>query len=275
MRKIGIHFFLITILFVLAACGSSTTSSNNTITIGATAGPFSDQLQEGILPIMDEKGYSIEIVEFNDYIQPNNALQEGSIDANLYQNPNYLRNYNEENGMDLVSTFAAPTPPMSLFSSKHTSLEDIQNGMTITIPNDPVNIARSLKMLESYGWIVLDKDADPLTASEKDILENKYNLEIRPIEAAQTPRSLDDTDFAVINGNYSIASGLNLEDAVDLEETTEDYLVNLVVRKEDEASAFVQDLKEAYQSEAFLEYTNEHLKGYVKPPYQREVEEGQ
>lgn len=261
--------------FILAACGSGSASGEKELVIGATAGPYSDQLKEGIVPLLEDKGYSVEIVEFNDYIQPNNALNEGEIDANLYQNRNYLLNFNEEHGMDLVPVFAVPTAPIALYSEKHTSLDDVEPGMTITLPNDPVNLARSLHMLEGYGWITIDKNVDPITASEKDILENKYDLNIQPLEPAQTPRSLSDTDFAFVNGNYALASGLKLEEAVDVEKTSEDFLIYLTVRKEDEDSTFVKDLEDAYKSEEFLQYTNEKSKGYVKPPYQLELEESQ
>ena len=274
MKKIVSYFVLFSIIFVLAACGSKETGSEKEIKIGATAGPYSDQLKEGIIPILEEKGYNVEIVEFNDYVQPNNALNEGSIDANLYQNRNYLLNFNEEQGMDLVPAFAVPTAPIAFYSEKHDSLDDIENGMTITLPNDPVNLARSLHMLEGYGWITVDKSVDPITASERDIQENKYDLKVKPIEPAQTPRSLSDTDFAFVNGNYALASGLKLEEAVDVEKTSEDFLIYLTVKKEDENSQFLKDLEAAYKSQEFLEYTNENSKGYVKPPYQVELEEG-
>jgi D-methionine transport system substrate-binding protein len=129
-------------------------------------------------------------------------------------------------------------------------------------------------MLEGYGWITVDKSVDPITASERDIQENKYDLKVKPIEPAQTPRSLSDTDFAFVNGNYALASGLKLEEAVDVEKTSEDFLIYLTVKKEDENSQFLKDLEEAYKSEEFLEYTNENSKGYVKPPYQQEAEAG-
>jgi len=129
MKKIVSYFVLFSIIFVLAACGSKETSSEKAIKIGATAGPYSDQLKEGIIPILEEKGYNVEIVEFNDYVQPNNALNEGSIDANLYQNRNYLLNFNEEQGMDLVPAFAVPTAPIAFYSEKHDSLDDIENGI--------------------------------------------------------------------------------------------------------------------------------------------------
>ncbi|GAB3796490.1 MetQ/NlpA family ABC transporter substrate-binding protein [Virgibacillus kimchii] len=274
MRKTFICLLLFITGVALAACGSTSASEEGKeITIGATAGPYSDQLQEGIIPILEEEGYSIDVVEFNDYIQPNNALNEGEIDANLYQNRNYLNNFNADHGMDLVVPFAVPTAPIALYSERHTSLEDVEAGMKVTLPNDPVNLARSLHMLEDYGWISIHEEADPITASENDIEENHLDLQVEPIDPAQTPRSLGDTDFAFVNGNFALASGLKLEEAVDVEKTSEDFLIYLTVRKEDENEDFVEALRKAYESEKFLKYTNEHLQGYVKPPYQVEVEE--
>lgn len=272
MRKFVYGFFIIFVVSMMSACnGSSKADSKGdqkVLTIGATAGPYSDQLKEGIVPLLEEKGYTVKITEFNDYIQPNRALDEGSIDANLYQNRNYLKNFNEEHEMDLVASYAVPTAPIALYSKRHTSLEDIEEGMKITLPNDPTNLARSLHMLVDYGWITIDEEADPLIASERDIVDNFYNLDIVPLEAAQTPRSLEDSDFAFVNGNYALASGLKLEEAVDIEKTSEDYLIYVTVRNGEEDEEWAKDLKEAYYSDEFLEYTNKHAKGYVKPPYQ-------
>ena len=274
MRKTILGALLILAASILIGCGATSASEDEekNILIGATAGPYSDQLKEGFIPILEEDGYTVKVVEFNDYIQPNNALNEGEIDANLFQNRNYLHNFNEDHGMDLIVPFAVPTAPIALYSEKHTALEDIDDGMKVTLPNDPVNLARSLHMMEDYGWITVDKEVDPITASEKDIEENFYDLVINPIDPAQTPRSLSDTDFAFVNGNFALASGLELEGAVDVEETSEDFLIYLTVRKEDEDAAFLHALREAYESEEFLDYTNENLKGYVKPPYQVELE---
>jgi len=272
MRKFLQISIVLFIVVVLAACGGKSEATSDgdkkEIKIGATAGPYSDQLKEGIVPLLEEKGYKVTITEFNDYIQPNRSLDEGSIDANLYQNRNYLKNFNEEHEMDLVASYAVPTAPIAFYSERHTSLDDVEEGMKVTLPNDPTNLARSLHMLVDYGWIEIDEDADPLIASEKDITANHYNLEILPLEAAQTPRSLGDSDFAFVNGNYALASGLKLEEAVDIEKTSEDYLIYITVRNGEEDEQWAQDLKEAYYSDEFLEYTKEHSKGYVLPPYQ-------
>src|SRR5699024_9560424 len=173
----------------------------------------------------------------------------------------------------LVASYAVPTAPIALYSDKHNSLEDIKDGMKITLPNDPTNLARSLHMLVDFGWVTIDDSVKQTTASEKDIIDNPYNLDVQPIEAAQTPRSLSDADFAFINGNFALAADLKLTDSVAIEDTPEDYLIYVTLRNGEENEPFAKALEKAYKSVAFLDYTNEHAQGYVKPPYQNELEE--
>lgn len=268
MKRI-MYIALFFMVFGLAACGSSKdTEELQNIKIGATAGPYSDQINDSIKDLLKKSGYKVEIIEFNDYIQPNKSLDEGDIHVNVFQNQLYLDKFNEEHQMDLVSILAVPTAPIGLYAETLTDISELKEDMKITLPNDPVNLARSLLMMEEFGWITFDDDINPIRASEKDIVENKYNLEIVPLEAAQLPRSLSDTDFAFINGNFALSSGLKLEDAVALEKTPDHYLNYVVLRSEDKDSPLAKALKDAYQSESFLQYTNDELVGFVKPDYQ-------
>lgn len=273
MIKNYVSLLLFVLLLGLVACSSDQSNEDlKTIRIGATAGPYSDQVKDSIEPLLKKEGYVVEITEFNDYIQPNKALHEGDIDVNIYQNPTYLEQYNEDHQMDLVVTIPVPTIPIALYSSQYSSIDKISEGMKVTVPDDPSNISRSLYMLEEYGWIELKADISPTKASLKDIKENKYHLEIVPIEAAQLPRSLEEVDYSLINGNFALASGLKLEDAVEIEKTPEHYMIYLTFRKEDVDKEIANALKQAYESEEFLQYTNEHLQGFVKPLYQLEME---
>ena len=277
MKKI-IHLFIVSLaLFALGACASneevSSGNEKTEINIGATAGPYSDQLKEGIAPLLEKEGYTVNVTEFSDYIQPNKALEENAVDVTVFQNAIYLEQFNEDHNMDLVASYAVPTAPIALYSDKHNSLEDIKDGMKITLPNDPTNLARSLHMLVDFGWVTIDDSVKQTTASEKDIIDNPYNLDVQPIEAAQTPRSLSDADFAFINGNFALAADLKLTDSVAIEDTPEDYLIYVTLRNGEENEPFAKALEKAYKSEAFLDYTNEHAQGYVKPPYQNELEE--
>lgn len=271
LKKIIIYVLTLTTLLLLTACASGEASGDKKeIKIGATSGPYADQLRESIIPILEKDGYKVKLVEFNDYIQPNRALQEGSIDANVFQTSVYLEAFNKEHKTDLAVGHAVPTAPIGLYSERHKDIADVKEGMKLTLSNDPVSMARALQMLDRFGWITLEGDVDQSRASEKDIVENKYNLDIIAMDGAQLPRSLGDTDFAFINGNFALASGLNLEDAVLLEDTPPEFMNNIAYHKDNLDTAFAEAINKAYHSDEFLQYTNEKNAGFTKPDYQKE-----
>ncbi|MBD8004622.1 MetQ/NlpA family ABC transporter substrate-binding protein [Bacillus norwichensis] len=273
MKKTFLGIILLTGMAVLAACGSSNTTGGKTeIKIGATAGPYSDQVTNSIKPILEKEGYDVKVIEFSDYVQPNKALHEGDLDANVFQNILYMEKFNEEHEMDLVNLLSVPTAPIGVYSEKHKDLADIRKGAKVTLPNDPVNMARALIMMDEYDWIALDGDVDPSKASEKDVAENKLNVNIAPLEAAQLPRSLGDSDFAFINGNFALASGIELESALGLEETPIQYMNQVVINSKDKKEPFVKALEDAYKSIDFVQYTDENLPGFVRPDYFSEIE---
>ena len=174
-------FILLVVVGLLAACGSNESSgeagsSSKDIKIGATSGPYSDMVSKIIKPGLEELGYKVEVVEFSDYIQPNKALNSGDIDANLFQHTIYLENFEKENNMDLTALITVPTAPMGIYSNTYKSLDEVKDGATITIPNDPVNAARAFNTLQDEGLLVVDENTEALKVSEKDIVENKKNL---------------------------------------------------------------------------------------------------
>ena len=271
MKKALFPLLALFTLFILAACTSSEANGDKKeLKIGATSGPYADQLKESIIPLLEKDGYKVKLVEFNDYIQPNRALQEGSIDANVFQTSVYLESFNKEHKSDLAVGLTVPTAPIGLYSEKHEDVSDVKEGMRLTLSNDPVSTARALQMLERLGWITLTGEIDQSRASEKDIVDNKYNLEIVAMDGAQLPRSLGDTDFAFINGNFAIASGLNLQDAVLIEDTPPEFMNNVAYHKDNLDEAFAEAIKKAYHSEEFLQYTNENNAEFTKPDYQNE-----
>ncbi len=180
------------------------------LVIGTSSGPYSDQLKLGIKPILEKQGYKVKIVEFNDYVQPNYALAEGSLDANVFQHIVYLTKFATDNKLPLSPLITVPTMPIGLYGGKQKTLAEVKNGATITMPNDPTNQARALVMLAKMGWIKLKPNVDPLRASERDVLENPKKLKLVPLEAAQLPRSLADADYAFVNGNFALAAGMKL-----------------------------------------------------------------
>ena len=242
------------------------------ITIGTSAGPYADQIKLGIKPILEKQGYKIKLVEFNDYIQPNFALAEGSLDANVFQHIVYLKKFALEHKLALTDLITIPTAPIAIYSKKHKTLDDVKEGTTVGLPNDPTNQARALVLLDQLGWIKLRASFDPVRASEKDIAVNTKKIKLLPLEAAQLPRSLGDTDYSFINGNYALASGLKLTEALVAEKISPNYINLVAIRTADKDKQFAKDLAAAYRSREFLAITNKHFAGYSKPDYQQALQ---
>lgn len=245
------------------------TPEKKELVFGATAGPYSDQIKLGIKPILEKKGYKVRIVEFSDYVQPNLALAQGALDANAFQHIVYLDKFKQDHKLNLSELVKVPTAPIAIYSRKHKSLSEVKEGATVALPNDPTNQARALALLDKFGWIKLKAGIDPIRISEKDVEVNVKKIKLIPLEAAQLPRSLDDTDYSFINGNFAIASGLKLTTALGLEDTGERYQNLVAVRTDDKDKQFVKDIADAYRSKEFKEVTETHFKGFVPPSYQR------
>ena len=246
---------------------SALAQEKKTLTIGATAGPNYDQVKLGIKPLLENKGYTVKLVEFNDYVQPNLALAQGSLDANVFQHVIYLNKFSADKGLKLTDVVKVPVAPLGIYSRKHKNLAELKNGDRITLPNDPSNLARALVFLEQQGLIKVKANIDPLKATEKDLSENPRKLQLTPIEAAQLPRTLDDAAFVVINGNFAIASGLKLTEAIALEKTPDHYLNVVAVKTEDKEQSWTKDIVAAFKSREYKAVLDKHFQGYARPAY--------
>ena len=257
------------VLALFATSTSAWAQAKRDLAIGATAGPYADQIRYGIKPILEAKGYTVKVVEFNDYVQPNFALAQGDLDANAFQHIVYLTKFASENKLALSELIKVPTAPIAIYSHKHKSLGEVQDGATVALPNDPTNAARALVVLEQLGWLKLREGYDPIRASEKDVAAYVKKIKLIPLDAAQLPRSLDDTDFSFVNGNFALASGLKLTEALALERTSPTYQNLVAVRTADKDAAWARDLAQAYRSREFLEVTQTRFAGFVKTDYQQ------
>ncbi len=254
----------------LLGCGGSSAPENNgaepggaedtVITVGASPAPHAEILAQ-IKDTLADEGYTLEVVEYSDYIQPNVALSDGILDANYFQHIAYLENYNEENSTDLVSAGGIHFEPLCIYPGKTASLDSLPDGAQIAVPSDPSNEARALLLLQDEGLITL-KDDVGLEATPIDIVENPKNIFIVEVEAAALPRTLEDVDLAIINGNYAISSGLDPRSALASEDTdseaVEKYVNIVAVRAGDESSTKIQALVAALQSDkvkTFIEKT--------------------
>lgn len=261
--------FAALLLAVLSAAAIPTTHAAQEVRIGATAGPYADQLKLGIKPLLEKKGYKVKVVEFNDYVQPNLALAQGDLEANAFQHTAYLDRFAAQHKLDLTPVIPVPTAPIGIYSRKHKSLDEVKAGTTVSMPNEPVNQARALVMLGKLGWLKIRPGVDPTKVSERDVVENTRQIRILPIEPAQTPRSLEDVDYAFVNGNYAIASGLKLTEALALENPPDYHIVVVTVRTADKDKPFVKDLVEAYHTKEFKAVVDKYFAGYVRPAYLR------
>lgn len=269
MKKLAVLVVLLISIGVLAACGgqAQTSSTKKELKIGATAGPYSDMITKAIKPQLEKQGYKVTVVEFNDYIQPNKSLAEGSIDANLFQNKLYMETFAKQNNMQLSEVIAVPTAPMGIYSKKYKSLNDVKEGSAIAIPNDPVNAARALLILQDAGLIKIDANVNPLTVSEKDVKENTKKLVFKPIEAAQLPRAIDSIDLSAVPGNFALAAKLNLLDAIQIEKLRPEHINRIVVSTKDVDSQFSKDIKAAVESKEFETIIDSDFKGFGKPAW--------
>ena len=237
------------------------------LVIGGTAGSNTDQLKAGIVPLLEKKGYKVKLVEFNDYVQPNLALAQGSLDANFFQHQVYLKKFAADQKLDITELVQGPIAPMGVYSTKRKTLAEAKEGDRVTLPNDPSNLARALVLLEQNKLITIKAGIDPLRASEKDVAENPKKLKFIPLEAAQLPRSLGDTEYAIVNGNFAISSGLKLTEAVVLEKTPDYYLNVVAVKTADKNTQWAKDIAEAYRSKEFKAVVGSKFQGYAKPSF--------
>ena len=235
------------------------------IVIGTTEGDFADMVRNQVKSSLEAQGYEVELIAFTDYVRPNLALAEGDLDINIFQHKPYLDTFKKENNLDLVEVFQVPTAPLGIYSGKKTTLDDVYKGMRVSAPNDPSNFARALVMMDDLGWITLKDNIDPLTASKTDIADNsKYDIEIIELEAAQLPRARDEVDFAVINGNYATDAGIKLTEAL-FQEPSFAYVNWSAIKSADAGKKWVEDVTNAYNSEAFKKYAHETFPGYKYP----------
>jgi D-methionine transport system substrate-binding protein len=254
----------------LTACGSGSSAdgggTDDTLVVGATAVPAGEVLAYIRDHLAEDAGLKLEIREFTDYVLPNTALQEGSLDANLYQNKPYLDDFNEAKGTDLVPVVDAYLPPMGVYSKKTDDVRELADGATVAVPNDTTNEGRALRLLASEGVITLTKDAGT-DASPADITANPKNLRFKELDPAQLPRSLDDVAAAVINNNYAQDAGLSpTEDAILLESAKDNPYANLLaVKRGNEDDPRVKTLADLLTSPEVRRFIEDKYQGSVLP----------
>jgi len=236
------------------------------IKVAASSVPHAEILAQVKTDLAD-KGFELEVIEFADYVQPNMVVEAGDVDANFFQHKPYLDNFNEEKGTNIVSVAAVHFEPLGIYPGKSNDLSNIPDGAAIAVPNDTTNEARALLLLEANG-IIRIKEGAGLTATKKDIVDNPHNVDIVELEAAQVARVVAETDFVVLNGNYALEAGFNVEnDALAKEEqeseAAQTYANILCVKKGNEETEKTKALIEALKSDKVKQFIADNYEGAV------------
>ena len=253
---------------VLGSVAPVMAEEDKTITVAASATPHAEILEKAA-PILEEQGYTLDVTVFEDYVQPNEVVESGDFDANYFQHIPYLNSFNEEKGTHLVNAGGIHYEPFGIYPGKKSSLDDIEEGDEIAVPNDTTNEARALLLLQDNGIITLAEGAG-LTATINDIEENPLNIEIVELEAAQVARVVDDADYVVLNGNYAMEAGYSVaKDALAYEssdsEAARTYVNVIAVYEGNEESEKIKALVDVLKSDAIVDYINETYDGAVIP----------
>ena len=260
----------------LAGCGAGSASTGTSSTgdkvikVGATAVPHAEILNDVVKDVLAYAGWTLEVTEFTDYVTPNTALEDGSLDANYFQTLGYMNNQNDENGLHLAAAVGVHIEPMGIYSAKIESLDDLADGATISCPNDVDNLDRALRLLVQKGLLKdpgTDEHASETTFNGNAEL-NPHGYVITPVEAANVPNTLDDVDVAVVNGNYALEAGLPASHpALDIEEFDKDTTIArtnfLVVKQGNEETEKTKALVEAITSDEVQAYIEDTYKGAV------------
>ena len=246
----------------------SADAEKGTIKVAASATPHAEILEEA-KPILEKEGWDLEVTVFDDYVQPNLVVESGDFDANYFQHIPYLDNFNEEQGTHLVNAGGIHYEPFGIYPGTKKTLDDLEDGDTIAVPNDTTNEARALLLLQDNGVIAL-KDGAGLEATVKDIEENPKNIQIEELEAAQVSRVKDEVAFVVLNGNYALQAGYSVsKDSIAHEtsdsEAAKTYVNIIAVKEGNEDNEAVKALVDVLKSDEIKDYINETYDGAVVP----------
>ena len=270
MKKLLTLVLALTTL-ALVGCGGGADNagakSEKVIKVGASPVPHAEIL-EVVKPELAKEGIKLEIVEFNDYVQPNLATNDKEIDANFFQHEPYLKNFvTEHPELKLANVLGVHVEPMGIYSHKIKNINEVKDGAQVSIPSDPTNGGRALLLLERAGLLKL-KDGVGAAATVQDVVDNPKKLQFKEIEAPQLPRTLDDVDISVINTNWAMQADLvPTRDALIMEDKTSPYVNILVVRQGDENRPEIQALVKALHSETVKNFINDKYKGAIVPAF--------
>lgn len=263
---------LLAVAAALSLAPLARASAQQDLVFGVSPGPYGDMVRKALKPSLEKKGYRVSVKEFSDYVQPNLALANGSITANLFQHSVYLAKFAADKGLKLSPILSVPTAGAGIYSRRVRSIAELKAGDELVLSNDPTNLARHLRFLQKAGLLKLRPGADAAKVSEKDIAENPRQLRFRPIEAAQAPRALDSVAAVVVNGNFAISAKIPLSSALVTEQLDEELKNVVAVRTEDLEKPFAKDIRAVLESAEFraaIDDPSGIFKDFQKPAWMK------
>ena len=243
-----------------AAADTTAASGEKTVIKLGVVGENNEQWQP-VIEKLAEENIDLELVKFADYPLPNRALNDGEIDFNVEQHTAYAENFNEAQKGNLVPISPIPTVLAAIFSATETSLDAIQDGAKVAVPDDAANTARAYVLLQKAGWITLNPDVDLSTVTQADITENPYNIEFTEMNSTNIPAVLDDFDYAVITGSIVYNAGIDPSTALLQEDILPHLILQVVVKEENKDAQWAKDIVAAYHSDEFKEYLDKNNNG--------------
>ena len=276
--KRAMQAMLLTTVFMLglAACGNKEASgqasedrntqeneapAKTVIAYSKSQGPYTELFEAAIVPILEKQGYTLKGVDFSELLTADIALNDGEVDVNVEQHTAYAENFNANYNGDLVPISPIPTVPAGIYSSNHSSLEEITDGAKIAVPNDASNTARAYALLQKIGWITLDPGTELTAVTQDDIVENPKNLEFVEMKSLTIPAAIQDFDYVVITGSIVYNAGIDPSTALATEDIQEHLVLQVVVKEENKDASWAQAIVDAYHSDEFKEYLEENNDG--------------
>lgn len=241
--------------------GSADAEDTKVITYGKSQGPYTELFEAAIVPILEEQGYTLEAVDFSELLTADIALNDGDVDLNVEQHTAYIENFNANYDGDLTPISPIPTVPAGIYSSNHTSLDEIADGALIAVPNDAANTSRAYVLLQKAGWITLDADVDLTAVTQDDIAENPYNLEFVEQKSLTIPAAMADYDYVVITGSIVYNAGIDASTALLTEDILDHLILQVTVKAENADAEWAQAVVDAYHSDEFKAYLEENNDG--------------
>ncbi len=246
---------ILTLALLLTAALSLAEGEKKLIKYSKSQGPYTELFEAAIIPILESKGYTLEVVETSELLVADQILQSGEVDVNVEQHTAYAENFNANNGGDLVPISVIPTVAAAIYSANHATLDEVTEGATVAIPNDAANTARCLAILQKIGWIKLDESVEISKVSVDDVIENPLNLELIEQKSLTIPAAITDYDYVVITGSVVYNAGVNEKyTALAQEDILPHLILQVVVKAENADSEWAKAIVDAYHSDEFKAY---------------------